>query len=67
MFVLLIGVVWILGIIVAAVHFSQNTNKKTSIEIMETVITQNDYPEIGTILSWANDQKIEIDYKGMLQ
>lgn len=63
----IIGVLWVAGIIGATIYSSQGKVKETSLELIDTVITNNNYPQIGNILSWANEQQIDIDYKGMLE
>lgn len=67
MAVFIIAILWLGGIIGATIFLYRRNSSTTSSELLETIITQNNYPPIGDILAWSKENKIRVDYKGMLK
>ena len=67
MAVFIISLLWLGGIIGATIFLYRQNSSTTSSELLETIVPQNNYPPIGEILAWSNENKIRVDYKGMLQ
>lgn len=62
----------ILGVVMMSMPYLLRDKKKdispSQQEVMSFVVTQNRYPEIGTVFDWAKEEKdkIKTDYKGAL-
>ena len=53
--------------LIALITVRREGKDQYSSQILFTIITQNCFPQMESVLEWSKEQKITIDYEGSLE